>query len=178
MPAGVLFDLLRDPALNSAGQVAFVADLRGTGITTANNTGLWAQNSNGSLSLVAREGDTLDVDDGPGVDLRTVTQLAFFSDSGGEDGQRTGLNQTGELAFTAAFSDSSTGVFVVDLDEDTPGRLQPQWRGRRCRLRRVAQESGRHLHTKRFPHLVRPTSAKPPARGRGPRIEKREYYGA
>jgi hypothetical protein len=121
VPEGVLFDLFRSHALNSAGQVAFMADLRGSGVSASNNTGLWAQTTDGSLSLIAREGDEIDVDYGPGVDLRTIVQLAFFADSGGEDGQRTGLNPSGDIAFTAVFSDNTSGVFVVNLADTLPG---------------------------------------------------------
>ena len=121
LPEGVLFDVLHEPALNSAGQVAFEADLRGTGVSASNNTSLWAQTTDGLLSLIVREGDDIDVDDGPGVDLRTIVQLGFFADSGGEDGQRTGLNQSGEIAFTAVFADNTSGVFVVNLADTLPG---------------------------------------------------------
>jgi hypothetical protein len=121
VPAGVLFDVLSAPAMNATGRLVFTADLRGTGVTTANNTGLWAQDDNGALALILREGDAVDVDDGPGIDMRTVSQIGFWSDGAGEDGARTGLNEVGELVFTAAFTDSSTGVFVVDLRETLPG---------------------------------------------------------
>lgn len=112
---GVLFDAILAPTLNASGQMAFVTDLRGTGISAANNTAIWFKTPGESVQLIAREGDQLDIDDGPGVDLRTVSALGIFFDSGGEDGQRTGLNDAGQLAFTAIFTDSSSGVFVRSL---------------------------------------------------------------
>jgi hypothetical protein len=121
VPAGVLFDFFSAPAMNATGRLAFLADLRGAGVTTANNTGLWAQDDNGALTLLLREGDSFDVDDGPGTDMRTVSQIGFWSDGAGEDGARTGLNEVGQLVFSAAFTDSSTGVIVVDLRDNLPG---------------------------------------------------------
>lgn len=109
---GVLFDAILAPTLNASGQMAFVTDLRGAGISAANNTAIWFKTPGESVQLIAREGDQLDVDDGPGIDLRTVSALGIYFDSGGEDGQRTGLNDAGQLAFTAIFTDSSSGVFV------------------------------------------------------------------
>lgn len=63
--AGVLFDTFlagayeTGPAVNPYGQVAFVARLRGPGITTANDDTLWAQDGNGTLRLVVREGSAV-----------------------------------------------------------------------------------------------------------------------
>lgn len=110
---GVLFDAILAPTLNASGQMAFMTDLRGTGISAANNTAIWFKSPGEALQLIAREGDQLDVDDGPGIDLRTISALGIFSDSGGEDGQRSGLNDAGELVFIAAFTDTSSGVFVL-----------------------------------------------------------------
>jgi hypothetical protein len=121
LPAGVLFDVLGSPTVNADGRIAFLSDLRGTGVTASNNTALWAQDADGALRLIAREGSTLDVNDGPGADLRTVAQFGFWSDGGGEDGQRTGLNDAGQLVFSAFFTDSTAGVFVVDMNTDLSG---------------------------------------------------------
>jgi hypothetical protein len=121
LPTGVLFDVLGSPTINANGQIAFISELRGTGVTTANNTALFAQDADGTLQLIAREGNSIDVNDGPGVDLRTVAQLGFWSDGGGEDGQRTGLNDAGQLVFSAFFTDSTAGVFVVDMNTELAG---------------------------------------------------------
>jgi hypothetical protein len=110
-----LFSLFAEPALNAAGQTAFTAELRGPTITTANNLGLWAQDSSGELQLIVRRGDPLDVDPSPEVDERIVQNIAFWSDGGGEDGRRTGLNRHGQIAFAASFTDGSSGIFVSDM---------------------------------------------------------------
>src|SRR5262245_13793298 len=43
------------PVLNDAGQVAFRANLTGSGVDSTTNQGIWSEGS-GSLSLVARTG--------------------------------------------------------------------------------------------------------------------------
>jgi hypothetical protein len=121
LPDGVLLDLLGDPVINAAGQIAILCDLRGAGVTSANNSALWSQDEDGVLRLVARDGDAIDVDDGPGTDLRTVSILAFWPSSGGEDGQRSSFNDSGQLVFSALFTDNTSGVFVVDFSDELPG---------------------------------------------------------
>jgi hypothetical protein len=41
-----------------------------------------------------------------------VSNLAFRADSGNEDGRGSGLNDLGQIAFVAAFTDGTQGVFV------------------------------------------------------------------
>ncbi len=65
--------------------------------------------------LVAREGDLLDIDDGPSTDFRTIDFLDFFADTGNGDGRRSGFNDLGQLAFLASFTDGTSGIFVSDL---------------------------------------------------------------
>ena len=55
-PGGVNYSGFFSPVLNGAGQTAFVAFLTGSGVTSANNSGIWSEGS-GSLTLVARMGD-------------------------------------------------------------------------------------------------------------------------
>ena len=87
-----------DPALNDRGEVAFLGSLQGTGVTPANNQGVWAE-MDGKLDLVVRSGDRLEV--APG-DLRTVSSLGFYR----------GSSNYG-VVFMANFTDNSRGVFVV-----------------------------------------------------------------
>jgi hypothetical protein len=56
-------------ALNDRGDVFFYNELTGAGVTGANNGSLWFSDNAGSLFLVAREGDQLQV--APG-DSRTI----------------------------------------------------------------------------------------------------------
>ena len=117
--SGAFFSSFRSPIFNRAGQTAFLAELTGTGVTFGNDTGIWAEDTAGNLRLIARTGDLLDVDDGPGTDLRTISSLSFFENTGNEDGRRSGFNDLGQLAFGARFTDNiinnSSGIFVSNL---------------------------------------------------------------
>lgn len=108
--AGVLFSAFNEVAMNANGQVAFLGTLAGTGITTANDSGLWATTISGELRLVAREGSTL-ADDLAG----TVNGLYFAGGSNNEDGQRSGFNDRGEIAFLATNADGTSRIVVSDL---------------------------------------------------------------
>jgi len=111
-PAGVTFlDFFGTPSLNGAGQTAFGGSL------SNGSYGLWAEDISGDLRLIVRTGETLDVDDGPGIELRTVLTLSFFfqANSGNEDGRQSGFNDLGQVAFNATFTDGSHGIFVSNL---------------------------------------------------------------
>jgi hypothetical protein len=110
--AGQNFSAFTSPALNAAGQMAFTATLAGTGISTTNDRGLWAQGLDGSLRLVAQEGGSLQVS--PGV-TRTISELHFTGGGNTEDGRRIGFNDVGEVAFLATFTDGTSGLFVSDV---------------------------------------------------------------
>ncbi|XAL99601.1 hypothetical protein OT109_18730 [Phycisphaeraceae bacterium D3-23] len=113
---GVLFRAFSSPVFNNAGQTAFFADLEGTGVDFTNDEGIWATNLAGQLTLVARSGDTFDIDDDPLTeDLRTISAVMLTTGSGGEDGRRTSLNDAGQLAFSLRFTDGSEGVFVATI---------------------------------------------------------------
>jgi len=84
-------------------------------IPNNNNRGIWAEDSSGVLTLIAREGDEIDVDDGPGTDLRTIAALSFAGGTGNQDGRLSEFNDLGQLAFMIQFTDNSDGIFVSDL---------------------------------------------------------------
>lgn len=96
--SGALFGDFNEPALNAAGQVAFVGAL--SGVTTLSNRGIWT-NRSGTLDLVVRSGSPA-----PGLaDARTFT------------GFRTPvINAAGHLAFNASVIGpgvpSSDGVWL------------------------------------------------------------------
>ncbi len=106
------FRFLNSPVLNSAGQTAFVGGLNSSAGT---DRGIWAEDLLGVLTLIAREGDLLDVDDGSGTDLRTISRLSFIANTGNGDGRASGFNDLGQLAFLARFTDGTSGVFLSDL---------------------------------------------------------------
>jgi hypothetical protein len=69
-----VFQAFDNLSLNSSGQVAFSATLLGEGVTEANNKGIWAQTLGGTLKLIVREGQTIEVAAGS---MRTVASLAM-----------------------------------------------------------------------------------------------------
>jgi len=101
VPDAVNFGALADsPILNALGHVAFAAPITGPGVTTTNDRGIWAHDHLGVLTLVLRESDLLQV--APG-DFRTVSSFSLG-----------GFNGLGEVAFSASFTDGTSGVFVSD----------------------------------------------------------------
>jgi hypothetical protein len=116
--SGATFSDLHIPGLNTAGQIAFRADLTGMEIDVTNDRGIWATDSTGTLRLVARRGDVIEV--APG-DVRTLSDLDFASASNGSDGRARGFNNLGQLAFWASFTDGSQGVFVSNAVAHVPG---------------------------------------------------------
>ena len=120
---GVIFSsIFPGPVTNGAGQVAFTASLTGEGVDGSNNFGVWAEDRNGLLTLVIREGDQIEV--APG-DVRTVLRVFMTSGetflSGGEDGRRMNFNDAGQLAFRVIFTDFSGGILVSSFS--APGDL-------------------------------------------------------
>ncbi len=114
-PEGVHFRSFSTPALNNAGQTAFSGSLTGTGVDGTKDVGIWAEDPLGVLTLIAREGDLLDIDDGPTTDFRTISHLRFVSGSRNKNGGSSGFNDLGQLAFLATFTDGTGGVFVSNL---------------------------------------------------------------
>jgi hypothetical protein len=56
LPSGVTHNAFDPPSLNNAEEVAFLSQIKGTGVTPANGHGIWS-GGRGSLNLVARQGD-------------------------------------------------------------------------------------------------------------------------
>ena len=130
---GVTFSsIFPGPVTNAEGQVAFTASLTGEDVDGSDDFGVWAEDRNGVLTLVIREGDQIEV--APG-DVRTVLSVFMTSGetaiSGGEDGRLINFNDAGQLAFRVIFTDFSGGILVssfsvplssfsipVDLDGD------------------------------------------------------------
>ena len=54
---GVSFSGFNSPVLDGAGQTAFLGSLTGSGVTTANDRGIWSEGGGAGLALVARAGD-------------------------------------------------------------------------------------------------------------------------
>jgi hypothetical protein len=93
------------PAINDAGQVAFHGKIDLGGVEY---DGFWAQDRSGELKLIALEGQSIDVDDGLGQDLRVIQDLIFTP-------TRDYFNADGELVFHARFTDGFEGIFASRL---------------------------------------------------------------
>lgn len=114
---GVVFNGLGGPALNALGQIAFQSQLAGLGgvvVDASNNFGIYATDLDGLLVEVIRKGDLIDVNNDPLIDdLRTVDSLSLFTGTGNVDGRRSSFfNDLGQIAFSASFTDGSSGVFI------------------------------------------------------------------
>ncbi|MEX2318013.1 MAG: choice-of-anchor tandem repeat NxxGxxAF-containing protein [Pirellulales bacterium] len=113
-PSGVNFRFNSDigPVFNATGRSAFISSLTGTGVTSLNDRGIWAEDVSGELRLIVREGDFLEV--APG-DLRQISFITFEGQNGNVGGNGSGFNDLGQIAFTASFTDGTKGVFVSNL---------------------------------------------------------------
>ncbi|MGH0030852.1 MAG: DUF7453 family protein [Myxococcota bacterium] len=99
-------------ALNASGELVLDAGLAGPGVGAGNDLAIFAH-LEGRLFLVLREGDDLEV--APG-DTRTIQGLRLRRARGAVvDGIPTPFNDARQLAFTADFTDGSSGVFVATL---------------------------------------------------------------
>lgn len=96
------------PALNDAGQVAFAARLRGPDVNASNDVGIWGLDPLGVLTLIAREGDAIEV---APSDFRIVQGLNLSS-SDPNVIMPVHLNARGQVAFHARFTDGSQGIFL------------------------------------------------------------------
>ncbi len=97
------------PALNDLGEVAFGTNLDAS--DTSNDHGIWV-GAPGSLQLLVREGDVLEVRPG---DFRTVTLADLLGDHhvNGVRGRQTGFNASGQVALMIGFADGSSGIFLA-----------------------------------------------------------------
>ena len=99
--SGTVFSTFNKLAAGDGG-IAFTATLRSSAVNSTNNTGLWAQNTAGSLVLVARTGAS------PTPTLRNFT---IFNAEAGQNSQSRHFNASGDLVLVATFGNSSTGIY-------------------------------------------------------------------
>lgn len=113
MAEGVKFTQIGSPALNNLGQVVFHS-----ATTTNYPGGLWATDVTGQLTSVVQVGAVMEV--APN-DLRTVKEIALGPANDNRTAQRYAINDRGQIAFAASFTDGTSGVFVSDAVAPTPG---------------------------------------------------------
>ena len=101
------FETFTSLAFTDSGDVLFLATLNaGTGITSANNMGVWEGTSAGNLALMLRLGQV--------VDGKTIAKLSFLPVEKIVNGQTRNFNSTnGDFICDATFSDGTNGVIEV-----------------------------------------------------------------
>lgn len=119
LPDGVVFSGFDPPVLNDAGQVAFRGFIAGEGIDSFNDIGVWAQDRDGDLRLIARAGDVLETSPGQFLKIGAPSFAASFT---GQTGASS-FNDRGQLAICAggigfisnrvALPEPPRGVFVA-----------------------------------------------------------------
>ena len=113
--SGVMFNSFGSLALNNNGHVAFWATLTGSDVNSDNNVGFWAV-VDGETILVLREGEPIDVDPTPSIDLRTIDGFSFAITPGSKGGNQV-FNEDGLLTFELVFTDGSSGIFTASIPE-------------------------------------------------------------
>lgn len=103
LPGVVYFDLSLE-TLTDEGALFFAARLTGAGVTSANERALFRANPDGSVDLVLREGDPVEVIDGAGA---TTARVVRSFDVARE------LDQAGHGVARLTFSDGSAGVYTT-----------------------------------------------------------------
>jgi PKD repeat protein len=111
--AGETFgSLVMGPSLNDSGEVAFFARLSESGAD-----GVWVATSDGSLSLIAREGETIQIKSG---DFRSIQSIEPFDGGMGGYSFFNVFNGAGQLAFTATFTDGATALLLASPVTTSP----------------------------------------------------------
>jgi hypothetical protein len=108
-PTGATFSAFTSLALPNQGGVILLAALnsnRAAGVTSANNTGIWAVDTSGVLHLIVRKGDVVS-----GKSIAGLSFLPILSYVGGQS--RNFTQGTGDLVYEATFSDKTTAIFVI-----------------------------------------------------------------
>lgn len=109
-PLSSVFNRIDDSALNEAGQAAFF------GATNWNKTtAVWATDRQGTLKMLAQLGQEIDVDDGPGVDLRTIQSFMVTSELTNHDREILSIGEQGHVAFRVQFTDDTQALLVSNL---------------------------------------------------------------
>jgi hypothetical protein len=120
LPAGQFFQGLGNLSLNNRGQLMLATTLKGSGVNEFNEWVLAVINPDRSTTIVAREGDEIEI--APG-DHRTFS--SFFELSlGGQYGRLQSFNDNGQIAFIAKFTD---GTKAVILSDPVPVPEPPTW---------------------------------------------------
>ena len=93
--------------MNARDQIAFHAALSGPGVGSTNSSGIWLADPDGTVSLIARSGDTVA---GHKLAFASLGYYAYEPPNvaGPEDGRRTPINDRGDILFS-----SGDGLFIA-----------------------------------------------------------------
>jgi len=115
--------------MNALDQIVFLGLLKGLGVNSTNDRGIWFANPGQGLRLVARTGQTIEITNG---DQRVISGLTlagsdaatsfggFERAAGGEDGRPRTLNDQGQLVVHAFFDDGSAAILLFQLPSPCP----------------------------------------------------------
>jgi len=100
--------------LNGKGQLVFRAELGGPSVGSTNSSGIWFVDTDGSVNLLVRSGDTISA----GGVSRALGIVTFGSVGvpivgGPEDGRPVPFNDNGDVLFAAYVQPSSQGLFIA-----------------------------------------------------------------
>jgi hypothetical protein len=115
LDTGAKFAAFQQFVLPDAGGLVFLAKVSGTGVTPANNVGLWAVDGTGVVQLVARKGDMVSVNSTD----KKITAFTLFSKVPFSAGQTRSFATDGGLLFRATFSDLSSALLSKDFGTAT-----------------------------------------------------------
>ena len=97
--------------LPEGGGVVFLADLApgAGGVNAGNSQGVWSADRTGKLKLLVRTGDGMQVNGA----IKTISALTIFTSTPDAGGQTRSFNNRRRLAYKAAFTDGTQGIFTT-----------------------------------------------------------------
>jgi len=110
-PSGPVFASFTQFTLPDQGGVIVLAKLVSGkpgpgGVTSSNNIGIWAVDTDGVLKQIIRTGDSLTVNG----KAKTITKLSIFTAPKTCTGQTRHFNNPGDMIYTAGFNDGTSGI--------------------------------------------------------------------
>jgi hypothetical protein len=102
-------DVIQDTALSDLGQLAYLA---GFNSPLGYYKAIMATDMAGNLVEIARTGQLVDVDNGPGVDLRTINSFFDYQNFYNGDENLINIGPSGHIVFSAQFTDGSNAILV------------------------------------------------------------------
>ncbi len=101
--------------LNDLGTIAFLATIEGSGVTAANNQGLWAQSAGGPLTLLMRTGQGLTINGNSFILDRLVVHDETVDGYANSDVIPVSLQDNDVVTVLGLLNDNSAGIFSVTV---------------------------------------------------------------